>query len=154
MGDFSGGPVVKNPSSNAGDVGSIPGWGTKIPHAAGQLSPLATITELVHLNERARRLQTTEPMSSGTRAPQLEREARMPQLERSLHATMKSPHHISRSRVPQLRPDAAKKKVDWKLSVLKRKRKERSEKKSKEALRKHRQYLELEETEKRSKKKV
>ena len=25
--------------SNAGDVGSIPGWGTKIPHAAGQLSP-------------------------------------------------------------------------------------------------------------------
>ena len=26
-----GGAVVKNPSSNAGDVGSIPGWGTKIP---------------------------------------------------------------------------------------------------------------------------
>ena len=29
--NFSGGPVVKNPPSNAGDVGSIPGWGTKIP---------------------------------------------------------------------------------------------------------------------------
>ena len=24
--DFSGGPVVKNPPSNAGDTGSIPGW--------------------------------------------------------------------------------------------------------------------------------
>ena len=27
----------KNLSSNAGDVGLIPGWGTKIPHALGQL---------------------------------------------------------------------------------------------------------------------
>ena len=35
--DFPGGPVVKNLSSNAGDVGLIPGWGTKIPHALGQL---------------------------------------------------------------------------------------------------------------------
>ena len=43
-----GGPVAKNPSSNAGDVGSIPGQGTKIPHAAGQLSPRATTTEPVH----------------------------------------------------------------------------------------------------------
>ena len=34
--------MVKNPPSNAGDVGSIPGRGTKIPHAAGQLSPHAT----------------------------------------------------------------------------------------------------------------
>ena len=31
--------MVKNPPSNAGDVGLIPGQGTKIPHAAGQLSP-------------------------------------------------------------------------------------------------------------------
>ena len=37
--DFPGGPVVKNPPSNAGGPGSIPGQGTKIPHAAGQLSP-------------------------------------------------------------------------------------------------------------------
>ena len=29
--DFPGGPVVKNPPSNAGDVGSVPGQGTKIP---------------------------------------------------------------------------------------------------------------------------
>ena len=33
--------MVKNPPSNAGDVGSIPGRGTKIPHATGQLSPRA-----------------------------------------------------------------------------------------------------------------
>ena len=33
-GGFPGGPVVKISSSNAGDVGSIPGWGTKIPHAS------------------------------------------------------------------------------------------------------------------------
>ena len=72
--DFPGGPVVKNPPSNAGNTGSIPGQGTKIPHAAGQLSPCATTTELVRLNERARVLQTTEPIHSGARAPQLERE--------------------------------------------------------------------------------
>ena len=40
-GDFPGGPVVENPPSNAGDAGSIPGWGTKIPHAIRQLSPCA-----------------------------------------------------------------------------------------------------------------
>ena len=31
--DFPGGPVVKAPPSRAGGVGSIPGLGTKIPHA-------------------------------------------------------------------------------------------------------------------------
>ena len=44
-GDFLGGPVVKNPPSNEGDMGSIPGQGTKIPRAAGQLNPHTTITE-------------------------------------------------------------------------------------------------------------
>ena len=56
-GDFPGGPVVKNPPSNAGDADSIPGWGTKTPHAEGQLSPRAT---------------TTEPACSGAHVPQLE----------------------------------------------------------------------------------
>ena len=37
--DFPDGPVVKDPPANAGDMGSIPGQGTKIPHASGQLSP-------------------------------------------------------------------------------------------------------------------
>ena len=59
--DFPGGPVVQNPPSNAGDVGSIPAWGTKILHAVGQLSPCSTTTELVCLNERVRVPQTTEP---------------------------------------------------------------------------------------------
>ena len=32
--DFPGGPVVRTSPSSAGDVGSIPGKGTKIPHAS------------------------------------------------------------------------------------------------------------------------
>ena len=31
--DFPGSPVVKNLPCEAGDLGSIPGWGTMIPHA-------------------------------------------------------------------------------------------------------------------------
>ena len=37
--DFPGGPVVKNPPSTIGNVGSIPGQGTKISHAVRQPSP-------------------------------------------------------------------------------------------------------------------
>ena len=33
--DFPAGPVVKDPPANARDTGSIPGQGTKIPHARG-----------------------------------------------------------------------------------------------------------------------
>ena len=55
LGDLPGGLVVKNPPSNAGDVGSISGWGTKIPRATGQLS---------------RCMATTEPEHSGARVPQ------------------------------------------------------------------------------------
>ena len=33
-GDFPGGPVVKTLPPNAGDTGSIPGWGAKSPHAS------------------------------------------------------------------------------------------------------------------------
>ena len=36
---FPSGPVVKHLPPNAGDTGLIPGQGTKIPHAMGQLSP-------------------------------------------------------------------------------------------------------------------
>ena len=63
--DFPGGPVVKNPPSKAGDTGSIPDRGTKIPHAVGQLSPRAMTTELMRLNEREK-----------THTPQLERSPR------------------------------------------------------------------------------
>ena len=64
--------MVKNLPYNAGDAGSIPGQGTKIPHAAGQLSPHATATELTGLNERAHVPQTTESTCSGPRGPQLQ----------------------------------------------------------------------------------
>ena len=57
--------MVENPPSNVGDVGLIPGPGTKIPHAVGQLKP-------ARLNERAQVLQTTEPMCSGALVPQLQ----------------------------------------------------------------------------------
>ena len=86
--------------SNAGDTGSIPGWGTKIPHATVQLILHATTTELACLNERAHVPQNTEPMCSG---------ARTPQLERSQRTTTKSPRHNERSSMPQLRPYATKK---------------------------------------------
>ena len=48
--DFPGGPVVKNPPSNAQDAGSILGRVTKIPHATEQLIPWAITTELERLN--------------------------------------------------------------------------------------------------------
>ena len=37
-GDFPGGLIVRNLPSNSGDTDLIPGLGTKIPHAIGQLS--------------------------------------------------------------------------------------------------------------------
>lgn len=56
LGDFPGGPTVKNLSSSAEDESSIPGQVTKIPHATGQLNPLA---------------KTTEPITREAHAPQL-----------------------------------------------------------------------------------
>ena len=50
MGDFPGGPMVKNLPCNAGDVSSIPGQGTKIPQAAEQLSPGTRTPESTHHN--------------------------------------------------------------------------------------------------------
>lgn len=43
-GDFPGGPLGKNPSRNAGDVGLIPGRGTSIPLVM-ELSLWATTRE-------------------------------------------------------------------------------------------------------------
>ena len=55
--DFPDGPMVENPPPKAGDVDSIPGWGTKISHAVGQL--------ISHI-------ATTEPTRSRACAPELE----------------------------------------------------------------------------------
>ena len=43
--DFLGSPVVKEPPSNAGDRGSIPGLATRITHVSGRLSSSATTTK-------------------------------------------------------------------------------------------------------------
>ena len=40
--------MVKNLPVTAGDMGSIPGQGTKVPHAVGQLRPSTATTELTH----------------------------------------------------------------------------------------------------------
>ena len=45
VGGFSGGLVIKNPPAKTGDMGSIPGPGTKIPYVLRQLSPWATTTQ-------------------------------------------------------------------------------------------------------------
>ena len=45
--------MFKNSLSNAGDVGSIPGQGTKSPHAAGYLNANTATTELFARNKRS-----------------------------------------------------------------------------------------------------
>ena len=47
LGDFPGGPVVKNPPFNAKDMGLIPGPGIKVLHAVRQLS-LSVVTKTQH----------------------------------------------------------------------------------------------------------
>ena len=44
-GTSPGGPVGGSLPYNAGDVGLIPGQGTRVPHAMEQLSPTATTGE-------------------------------------------------------------------------------------------------------------
>ena len=46
--DFPGGPVVANPPPSAGHRGLIPGVGTKLPHAVGQVHLCATTRESPH----------------------------------------------------------------------------------------------------------
>ena len=49
--------MVKNLACRAGNLGSIPGWGTKISHAAGQLSLSATAGESMHHSEKSHVIQ-------------------------------------------------------------------------------------------------
>ena len=49
--DFPGCPVVKNLPSNAGNTRSIPGGGTKSPHAMEQLSLRAIAKETCVLSQ-------------------------------------------------------------------------------------------------------
>ena len=59
--DFAGGPVLKNPPSKAGAVGSAPGQGTKSPQASGQLRLNATTGESEHRNWRRPHATTKDP---------------------------------------------------------------------------------------------
>ena len=59
--------MVKNPPSNVGDVGSIPGWGAKIPHAMGQLSPMPQLESPLALESMLhKRFPATEPVQRRT----------------------------------------------------------------------------------------
>ena len=49
--NFPGSAVVKNAPSSVGNLGSIPGWGTKIPQAAEQLSLSTAIREPATKNQ-------------------------------------------------------------------------------------------------------
>ena len=51
--DFPGGPVAKRPPCNAGDVSSVPGWGSKIPHITEQLSGRTATIESEHRKARS-----------------------------------------------------------------------------------------------------
>ena len=48
-------PVVKNPPSNAGNVDSILSLGTKMPHAAGQISPCIATGAVKKKKERRKK---------------------------------------------------------------------------------------------------
>ena len=106
--DFRGGPVVEDLSCNTGDTSSIPGRGTKIPHAAGQFSLCATSAEPATPQRERLSAATTESVPSGAHAPQLE-SPRATTREKLAHRSKEPTCCNRRSRMPQLRPDAAKK---------------------------------------------
>ena len=58
VGDFSGGPMVKNPPLNAGDMALVLGWGTRSPHAMGRLTPHATVTNEPMLQQKVLHVTT------------------------------------------------------------------------------------------------
>lgn len=63
--DVPGDPVVGNPPSSAGYVGSIPGWGTKDATRHWATKP-------VRRNQRSLSAATTEPLSFRAQTPQPE----------------------------------------------------------------------------------
>ena len=105
--DFPDGPVVKNPPSSSGGTGSIPGQGTKIPHAVGQQGCVPQL-----LSSRA---STREPACCKLQSPRALEPARhncrdhVPQLERENPRATVTHMPQLRSRMPQLRLDAVKK---------------------------------------------
>ena len=85
--NFPGASVVNNLLPNAGNMGLIPNWETKIPHPKGQLSPHCNYR--IHLPQlESHMLQNTEPMGSGVHRPQLKKSPR--NTIKILHATTKT----------------------------------------------------------------
>ena len=103
--DVPGGPVVKNPPADTGDPRSIPGLGTKIPHATGQLSPCSATTEPVLRSPGATTTEALRPQRPSSTA----REATI----------MRTPHTATRE-VPtqQQRPRTARKKKKIKIDKI------------------------------------
>ena len=64
--DFPGAPVVQTLPSNAGDMGSIPGQGTKIPHSVEPLSLGAITRETQGLQRKIPRATTKTSMQLNT----------------------------------------------------------------------------------------
>ena len=94
--------MAKNLPSNAGDVGLIPGQGTKVPHATGQLSPHATTTEPTPPGDCTSQLERENPHATTREEPE-------PHNEETSRCNERSRMPQQRSRVPQLRPNAAQK---------------------------------------------
>ena len=88
--------MVKNPPSNAGDMGSIPGWGTKLPPATGQLSPRATqptkpcVPQLLSPHALEPTLRNRRSSCKGEKEPKLPLEAGLGRSWLSLGNTLSS----------------------------------------------------------------
>ena len=106
--------MVKNSPCNAGDMGSLPGWGTKIPQAAEQLSLQTTPSEPLeprcHTGEASccndqSRCDTSRPACHNYWSPHtlvcVPQPESMPPNKR-LHTTQHRSHML------QLRPDTAR----------------------------------------------
>ena len=70
--DFPGGPAVQKLPANAGDMSSVPGLGSRIPHAGGGTKPMyrnywACTLELRLCNERSH--HSEKPVHSNERKP-------------------------------------------------------------------------------------
>ena len=59
--------MVKSPPSNAGDVSSIPDWGTKIPHASEQLKSPHTAMKSAAKKKKKKLRETTISLESPSR---------------------------------------------------------------------------------------
>ena len=105
--DLSSGPVVTILPFNAADSGSIPDWGTKIPHALGQLNLRAATTRVANtpqllspcaleavLHKRSPCLQK-DPVQ-----PKEKKSLSSAQLSRSLVSNSLRPHESQHARPP------------------------------------------------------